>query len=620
MLSDNSCRITSGHGAALCCILGCISAGHTQFKMADEQRMERTWLSSVLFMDIVNYSSQSVELQMKWKARFNEYLAEAIQTVPKDERVIVDTGDGAAVCFLGSPEAAMFASLQLWQRFIHDEQEHQPGLRVRIGVNLGPVKLVRDLNGNLNAIGDGINAGQRIMSFAPANQILVSQSFFEVVSRLSDDYKALFKLKGVETDKHVREHTVYSLLPPGSDEWNASRVAPAGQPVASQAPPVSAPTPPPPPTATRPVVQATVQPPVQKGSPVLLLLGVALVVLVLLVGAAFAWWRFSGLGTKSASPSSPAVAQAPAPTTVAPPVPQPETKTVAESTPATPPPLTSGAASPGSAPVKQPTAAPHTNEAKSVTAPPSAPPTASKSIAEANVKPLAPPVDDPSVNADPANTLPAQPTGANISGEAQTAYEQAMRFINQRQPADAVPNLDRAIRANPGYAFAYLARAQARRMMSQYDISLQDCNAAIRISPQEPRAHLCRGLGEAFLKQWDQAAIDYGKAIRLNPDFVLAYEGRGVAYINLGQYDRALEDINQAIRLRPTNGQFYMRRGVIDENLNRYKQAVKDYDEAIRLEPRNPRAYLGRARARQLTGDERGAEADRRYARQLKRE
>ena len=68
--------------------------------------------------------SQSVEMQMKWKSRFNEYLAEAIHDVPENERVILDTGDGAAVCFLGAPEAAMFAALHLWQCFVRDEREH----------------------------------------------------------------------------------------------------------------------------------------------------------------------------------------------------------------------------------------------------------------------------------------------------------------------------------------------------------------------------------------------------------------------------------------------------------------------------------------------------------------
>jgi class 3 adenylate cyclase len=203
--------------------------------MADLTKMNRTWLCSVVFMDIVNYSSQSVELQMKWKDRFNGYLASAINDVPEDERVILDTGDGAAICFLGAPETAMFAALDLWHSLLLDEREQQPQLRVRIGINLGPVKLVRDINGFPNAIGDGMNDGQRVMSFAAENQILVSQSFFEVVSRLSDDYKTLFTLKGVERDKHVREHTVYDLSPPGTERSQVSFFPPQAMSAAAAA-------------------------------------------------------------------------------------------------------------------------------------------------------------------------------------------------------------------------------------------------------------------------------------------------------------------------------------------------------------------------------------------------
>src|SRR3984957_1584663 len=251
--------------------------------MADLQRPDRTWLGSVLFMDIAKYSSQSVEMQMKWKKRFNEYLAEAIHEVPENERVILDTGDGAAVCFLGAPEAAMFAALHLWQCFVKDAREQQPGLRVRTGVNLGPVKLVKDINGSLNAIGDGMNVGQRIMSFAPENQILVSQSYFQVVSCLSDDYKALFKLKGVETDKHVREHTVYCLLPPGSAELQTETPSAAQQP-----PPVS------PATATAAARPVAVAPEDRNHnrSPIPLIVGAALVIVVV----AMVLWRFAGSG------------------------------------------------------------------------------------------------------------------------------------------------------------------------------------------------------------------------------------------------------------------------------------------------------------------------------------
>jgi class 3 adenylate cyclase len=184
--------------------------------MEEGRKLDRTWLCSVLFLDIVDYSSQSVEVQIAWKRFLNDALAEALQQVAVEDRVIIDTGDGAAICFLGDPEAAMLVSLSLRELVLKRAEKADAGPRVRLGINLGPVKLVRDINGNLNALGDGINIGQRIMSFAEPNEILVSRSYHEVVSRLSEDYRKLFTFGGVRQDKHVREHLVYRLLPPGS--------------------------------------------------------------------------------------------------------------------------------------------------------------------------------------------------------------------------------------------------------------------------------------------------------------------------------------------------------------------------------------------------------------------
>jgi hypothetical protein len=71
---------------------------------------------------------------------------------------------------------------------------------------------VKDLNGQMNIIGDGINVAQRVMGFSRPGQLLVSRSFYEVVSCLSRDYLTLFQHEGSRTDKHVREHEVYSVV------------------------------------------------------------------------------------------------------------------------------------------------------------------------------------------------------------------------------------------------------------------------------------------------------------------------------------------------------------------------------------------------------------------------
>lgn len=78
-------------------------------------------------------------------------------------------------------------------------------------MNLGPVRLVQDLNGQMNVVGDGINVAQRVMSFCEPDQLLVSRSFYEVACRLATDYVNLFTLQGEHLDKHDRAHEVYTI-------------------------------------------------------------------------------------------------------------------------------------------------------------------------------------------------------------------------------------------------------------------------------------------------------------------------------------------------------------------------------------------------------------------------
>ncbi|HUQ25468.1 MAG TPA: adenylate/guanylate cyclase domain-containing protein [Burkholderiales bacterium] len=163
----------------------------------------RTLVCSVLFLDIVEYSKKPVSEQLQIKQAFNAALGRALEEVAPRDRIILDTGDGAAVTFLGDPEDALFGSISM--------RDAAQTLGVRMGVNLGPVRLVKDLNGQVNIIGDGINVAQRVMSFSRPGQLLVSRSFYEVVSCLSRDYASLFRHEGSRTDKHVRDHEVYSV-------------------------------------------------------------------------------------------------------------------------------------------------------------------------------------------------------------------------------------------------------------------------------------------------------------------------------------------------------------------------------------------------------------------------
>jgi len=182
----------------------------------------RTFICSVVFIDLVGYSRKPVTEQIRLKTSLTNNLSEAIKDIPVNDRIILDTGDGAAISFLGDPEDALFVTLSLRdameaEGMVREGAETPPpegeeadaNDSVRMGINLGPVKLVKDINGHPNIIGDGINVAQRIMSFARPGQIVVSRSYYDVVSNLASEYAKLFQYEGSRTDKHVREHEIY---------------------------------------------------------------------------------------------------------------------------------------------------------------------------------------------------------------------------------------------------------------------------------------------------------------------------------------------------------------------------------------------------------------------------
>ena len=169
--------------------------------MADQGT--RTLVCSVLFIDIVGYSKKGVGDQVKLKRAFNDILTGALEQVSPVSTTTRSRGDGAAVTFLGDPEGALFVGLA-----VLDKVGEIP---VRLGINLGPVSLINDINGRDNVVGDGINAAERVMSFAGQGQLLVSRTFFEVMSLLSADYAALFKQERTRLDKHNRAHDLFAV-------------------------------------------------------------------------------------------------------------------------------------------------------------------------------------------------------------------------------------------------------------------------------------------------------------------------------------------------------------------------------------------------------------------------
>ena len=172
----------------------------------------RTWLCCVAFLDVVAFTKHHMQDQLAIKAHLDAQLQQALSHHSKDEYILLDRGDGAAVCFLVEPEAALYFALNI-RDAVRALENSTVAYEVRIGINLGPIKIILDVNGDKTTLGEGINCAARIMDFAGAGQIFVSRSFYEVIGCLSQEYAELFSYLGKRADKHVREFDVYEVAP-----------------------------------------------------------------------------------------------------------------------------------------------------------------------------------------------------------------------------------------------------------------------------------------------------------------------------------------------------------------------------------------------------------------------
>lgn len=174
----------------------------------------RTWLSCVTFLDVVGFSKRTIAEQLEIKQNLDATIREQLVGTNHDEYILLDRGDGVAVCYLGEPETAFFFAIDL-RNALAAQNGVRPAYDIRIGINLGPIKIIQDVNGDRAPVGDGINCAARVMDFAGANEILVSRSFYDVIGCQSQDYADLFSYLGIRADKHVRKFELFAVVQPG---------------------------------------------------------------------------------------------------------------------------------------------------------------------------------------------------------------------------------------------------------------------------------------------------------------------------------------------------------------------------------------------------------------------
>jgi class 3 adenylate cyclase len=173
---------------------------------------EQTEMASVLFMDMVRFSTMPMEQQRAYLSEMQSLVSEAAQVKIADQEqsiVKLPTGDGMALVFFGDPTRAAECAVEVAAAI-----KKRPHLQVRMGLHIGPVYRVADINRNLNVSGGGINMCQRVMDGGDAGHILVSGTMHEVLKELGR-WRPYLKDLGEHEIKHGLRLHFYNLCTEG---------------------------------------------------------------------------------------------------------------------------------------------------------------------------------------------------------------------------------------------------------------------------------------------------------------------------------------------------------------------------------------------------------------------
>jgi len=172
------------------------------------ERLPEMEVAHVLFMDVVGYSRLPIEEQVGISSELRQLVAATPEYRAGSEQktlICMPTGDGMAMAFFSGPEPPVNCAIR-----IANSLKGHPRIKLRIGINSGPVYRIPDIKGEMNVAGGGVNFAQRVMDCGDEGHILLSASIADVL-RQHGHWAPLIHPLGVAEVKHGEHVSIFNL-------------------------------------------------------------------------------------------------------------------------------------------------------------------------------------------------------------------------------------------------------------------------------------------------------------------------------------------------------------------------------------------------------------------------
>jgi superkiller protein 3 len=186
--------------------------------------------------------------------------------------------------------------------------------------------------------------------------------------------------------------------------------------------------------------------------------------------------------------------------------------------------------------------------------------------------------------------------------QARAAYDRALSYLNDRQPAPAMTALQEAISVNPNQAVYRDTLGVVLLELGRPDMAIEHFQKAVEIDPIYADAYFHLGTALAEARKWDDAVAAYKKALSL-PTLTIpesANQNLGLALYHLKRYQEAEQTLRFAISLDPKLQAAYYNLGLVFVAENRKEEAKAVFRQATQLAPDSPVGQAAQDRLKAL--------------------
>jgi len=170
------------------------------------------------------------------------------------------------------------------------------------------------------------------------------------------------------------------------------------------------------------------------------------------------------------------------------------------------------------------------------------------------------------------------------NGKVDSLVSNGYELLTIREYEAAKHSFGKAVKHDPDHVGSYLGRAEAERLLGNYEEALKDIYKVLSIDGKCAEAYYVRGKVHQKMEKYPEAIIDFNTALEYDKEILKAIALKANTYLSLGETRQAEKLLDNAINDNPDYGDYYFFKGKISASRNKYEQAVEHFNIAFTKE------------------------------------